>query len=683
MGLRVGIDTGGTFTDLVGIDETTGSVVTAKRPSTPGDPVAALLAVIEDVRAETGRDVSILIHGTTVSTNCLLERKGANVLYITTEGFTDIPFIQRINRKYNYNLQWVKPKPLVKRQNSIGVPERIDHHGHIVIPLDKTGVLKLGEQIAKLVKTNGIETIAISLLNSFKNPQHEEMLSDMLHELLPDIPVSVSHKVAPIWREYPRASTIIADAYVKPLVRSYIHSLKQGLQAENIVSDFAVMKSNGGIMQADVVPDQPLHTLLSGLAGGLIGGRYLGQLSGFDNLLTLDMGGTSADVGMIWQGKQRHTTQFEIEWGLPVITPTLAVHTIGAGGGSIGWLDKGGMLHAGPQSAGANPGPACYGTGGTEPTITDANLLLGRLNPDYFLGGRIPLNPDLAYTAIEPIAKQLQLSVYETAHAMIEVANGNMSDAVRLVSILEGYDPRKFILVAFGGAGPLHAAAIARKLSVPKVVVPIHPGLCSAFGLLMADMRVDRVWTRAFRSDRLDLSIFNQELDRLKDEATEELRAQRYEGEVLLLATIGMRYLGQSHEHSINLPTDHVSAEALSAAYERFHSLHEDRYGYRIEGETVELVDFNVSAVGTTVKPELEVLSEEPLPEPVAYRPVHFAQVGMVDTPIYRRPQLPSKASLAGPAVIEEVDSTTLVHPGHHLTVNPYGIMILDLVDVL
>ena len=384
MGLRIGIDTGGTFTDLVAVDENTGRVFTSKRPSTPNKPVSALISVIRDLQKESKEEISILIHGTTVATNCLLERKGANVLYIGTEGFTDILFIQRINRKYNYDLQWVKPKPLVRRINCLGIRERIDHNGKIIIPLEKEETVKFAKQIEIFVKENDLEAIVISLINSYVNPVHELHIANLLKKYLPDIPISISHEVAPIWREYPRASTALADAYVKPLVGKYIKSLKDGLFKEKIFKDFSIMKSNGGIMQADAAPKHPIHTLLSGLAGGLIGGRFFGKKCGYENLLTLDMGGTSADVGMIWNGELRYTNQFELDWGIPILTPTLDVHTIGAGGGSIGWLDKGGMLHTGPQSAGADPGPVCYGNGGNQPTVTDANLILGRLNPNFF-----------------------------------------------------------------------------------------------------------------------------------------------------------------------------------------------------------------------------------------------------------------------------------------------------------
>ncbi|MCL5957937.1 MAG: hydantoinase/oxoprolinase family protein, partial [Chloroflexi bacterium] len=508
---------------------------------------------------------------------------------------------------------------------------------------------------------------------------HERAIFEALKKALPNVSVSLSHEVAPIWKEYERASTTIADAYIKPLVTRYIISLQDDLKAEGIVTNWAVMKSNGGIMEWQSVPNHPVHTLLSGPAGGMISSKFFGEISGFDNVITLDMGGTSADVGLINKGEQRYTTDFEVEWGIPVIVPTLDIHTIGAGGGSIGWVDKGGLLHVGPESAGAEPGPACYRGGGTRPTVTDANLVLGRLDANYFLGGEITLDESKAKEVIAELGQRLGLDIYGAAQAVVEVADGNMADAVRLVSIQQGYDPRNFALLGFGGAGPVHAASIAQKLNIPKVIIPLHPGLGSAFGIMMADLRVDKVWTRAFRSDSLDVAAINREFGELKTIAIRELREQGFTGDPTLVCSIAARYYGQNYEQLIPIPSDEITRERLEASFETFHQAHERYYGYAIRGEVIELVHFNVSAVGYTSKPTLEEIKEGPAPAPVAHRQVYFPQTGLVETPIYMRSDLPREVLIKGPAVVEEVDSTTLVHPGQELTVNRYGIMILSL----
>ncbi|MCL5961578.1 MAG: hydantoinase/oxoprolinase family protein [Chloroflexi bacterium] len=678
MPVRLGIDTGGTFTDLVGISEETGEIFTSKRPSTPSNPASAFLAVIDDARGHDSKGISTLIHGTTVATNCLLERKGANILLVTTEGFQDVSFIQRMNRRSHYDLQWEKPKPFVKRRNCVGVEERVSHKGQIVTPLTREKARDVARGIAEKVRKREIETIAVSFLFSYLNGANEVAMREALAEELPDVSVTLSHEVAPIWREYERTSTAMADAYIKPLVTRYIKSLEEDLRAEGILTTWSVMKSNGGIMEWHAVLNDPIHTLLSGPAGGMIASKFFGDISGFQNVITLDMGGTSADVGMIHEGELKYTTDFEVEFGIPIIVPTLDITTIGAGGGSIGWLDAGGLLHVGPESAGAEPGPACYGRGGTLATVSDANLVLGRLDPDYFLGGKMSLNLDLAKEAVEQVGTKLGMDVYRAAQAMIEIADENMADAIRLVSIQQGYDPRKFALVAFGGAGPVHAASIAEKLSIPYVIVPLHPGLCSAFGILMADLRVDKVWTRAFRSDSLDIETINTEFGQLKEQAAKELREQGYKGKPAISCSISMRYHRQNYEQQIELTSGEITLKALEEAFERFHEAHEKFYGYNIKGEVIELVNFNVTAIGPVPKPKLEELKEGPGPNPTSHRRVSFSKEGFVETPIYRRADLPAGATLKGPAVVEEVDSTTLVHPGQELKVNQYGIMILS-----
>jgi N-methylhydantoinase A len=499
MGLRIGIDTGGTFTDLVAIEETKGNIVTAKKPSTPKDPIVGILDTLEG--SDIDRELlasSQLIHGTTVLTNCLIERKGAKINLLITEGFEDVPYIQRINRKGHYDLQWDKPSPLVRRRDTYGVAERLDYNGDVVVSLTGTEIDRIIRILRKEIKKGETDAIAICLLFSYVNPLHEEAIASEISKQLSGFPVSVSFKVAPIWREYERTSTTLADAYVKPLAKTYIDNLSEGLSKQGLAGAWSVMKSNGGIMQAKSVPDYPVSILLSGPAGGVIAGKHYGDLCSFEDLITIDMGGTSTDVSLINKGRVITTTDFEIEWGLPVIVPTIEISTIGAGGGSIGWVDKGGLLHVGPESAGAEPGPASYDRGGDLPTVSDANLVLGRLNPDYFLGGQMPLKTHLAQEALGALGKKLGMNEVVASFSVVEVANENMANAIRLKTIERGLDPRKFSLMAFGGAGPLHACSIARKLEIPLVVIPPHPGVFSALGLLLADLKVDKVWTKAY-----------------------------------------------------------------------------------------------------------------------------------------------------------------------------------------
>src|SRR3954464_6871081 len=454
MAVRLGIDTGGTFTDLIGIDDVTGNLVVAKTPSTPSRPVDAIMNAITLSGTEP-KNLEAISIGTTVATNALLQRNGATVIYVTTAGFEDVPHIQRMNRKFHFSLKWTKPKPLVERRNCLGVVERLDFHGQVLTPLTDEALEDLAIRLAARTADYPDDEIAIAvcLLFSYVNPAHELRLRDFLEERFPDVPVSLSHQVAPIWREYERGSTVIADGYVKPIMQRYIEDAFAAFAESGVHVPWSLMKSNGGKTPADAAEAEPVKFLLSGLAGGIIAGRYFGQLAEADqeNLVTLDMGGTSCDVGLVRDGQIAYSTNFEIEWGLPVSTPTIDLTTIGAGGGSIAWIDKGGLLRVGPQSAGADPGPVCYDTGGEEVTVTDANLVLGRLNSEYFLGGAISLSPAKAEAKLDELGSRIGLGRSETARAVVDIANENMVNAIRVLSIDRGLDPREYALVAFGG----------------------------------------------------------------------------------------------------------------------------------------------------------------------------------------------------------------------------------------
>ena len=676
---RIGIDTGGTFTDLILFDVDDGSVSSLKVASTPREPLEAFISSIRESGAAPD-EIAFLVHGTTVATNALIQRAGADVAFLCTAGHEDIPYIQRVNRQFLYDLSWDKPKPLLNsRRHCFGVKERIDANGDVVLPLDEGVITEVCDQIEE----EGFEAIAICLLFSYLNTSHEEQLAAEIRRRFPHTPLSVSHEVAPIWREYERSSTTIADAYVKPLMQRYVSSLEAGLNDAGIDLNWAMMKSNGGLMDAKAAADHPIHLAMSGPAGGAVASKHVADLLGLDDLVTLDVGGTSADVGLILGAKVGYTTEYEIEWGIPAAIPLIDIHTVGAGGGSIAWVNAGGFLQVGPRSAGADPGPICYGTGGEELTLTDANLTLGRLDPAYFLGGKMLLQDDAMKVAMGEMADTLGMSVTELAHSIVEIANENMANAIRMVSIERGHDPRHFALLAFGGAGPLHGAAIARKLGIPRVVVPPYPGSFSALGLLLGDLRVDKLWTQGYRSDLVTAEEVVGRFDTIAAAAVNELRSQGYEGEPELKYAINMRYLGQNYETEVEVPAlslemaDTSAQEQLERAYEAFNAEHASMYDYVIKDAIIEMISFRVTAIGAIPHPELaRVTAGEP--DEGRSREVWFAGEGQVDTPLIRRPSMPVGEVMTGPLIIEEAGSTTIVEPAMTVRRTEQDILIME-----
>ncbi len=483
----VGVDIGGTFTDFVAYDRETAEVRVWKNASTPREPTEGVMIGLGQL-GDT-RDIEHLRLGTTIATNALLERKGGKVAYVTTQGFKDIPFIQRGNRRAHYDMSWIKPKPLVKRADCLEVDERIDRDGQILKALDEAEV----RRIAAEIKAKGdIEAVAVVLLFSYLDPAHERRLRDILAEELPDTPISISYEVLPKWKEYERASTTLADAYLKPVVRRRFEEMQRRFQGLGVAGRVVVIKSNGGEASLKGAMNAPVNLTVSGPTGGVVAAKTLSGLIGLDHVVTFDMGGTSTDCSTIVAGNEAFTTGFEIEFGIPIQVPMIDVRTIGAGGGSIAWIDKGGMLRVGPQSAGAEPGPACYGLGGKEATVTDANLLLGRINPDFFLGGNMKLDAEAARQAVAVLAERLGMGRIETALAILQIANNNMIGALRTVLLERGLDPRDFTLMAFGGAGPVHACDLIEMAGIPRAVIPNHPGQFSAYGFIMTDARVDK-----------------------------------------------------------------------------------------------------------------------------------------------------------------------------------------------
>ncbi len=664
MTCRVGIDTGGTFTDLVALDG--GAARRGKVPSSPEAPLRAVLRAF-DAAGVALPDVDLIVLGTTVGTNALIQRRGARVAYLATEGFEDVPFIGRGNRPSHYDLHWRKPKPFVERHLCFGVRERVDHAGEVVVELDEEQLEAVIDELARLE----VEAVAVTLLFAYLRPEHELRVGERLRARLPDVTVSLSHEVAPVWREYERSVTTIADAYLKPLLGSFVESLGAGLAARGFRGRCSLLRSNGGTRLARDAASRPVELSLSGLAGGVIGGCAFAP-EGSD-LITLDMGGTSCDIAVVSGGERRLAGGYEVEFGLPLAIPAIEVSTIGAGGGSIAWIDGGGFLRVGPQSAGADPGPAAYGRGGEQPTVTDANLVLGRIDPDFFLGGALRLDREAASAALT------RLPLEDAPLAVVQIANENMVEAIRARTIEIGIDPRRYTLSAFGGAGPLHACAIARRLGIARVLVPPHPGLCSAYGAATAPLRADRVATVSFRSGSVRGAEVDDVVSALTGTTLGELRAEGFDGELEIAVALGLRYAGQNYEHAVPLDDLYVTEETLAAAFARFEALHEEFYGYSLGGETIELVEVSVSALAAT--PERAPLLSEPTDEPERYRPVRF-DGGELEARVLRRASLRPGASLDGPAIVEEEDSTTLLERGDRLTVLPDGTLAIEVAAV-
>jgi N-methylhydantoinase A len=675
MSVRIGVDTGGTFTDLVVVDDAEGSRRTVKVPSTPGQPAAAVFEALRRSAAAPD-EIDLFVLGTTVATNCLLERKGQRVVFLTTQGFEDVPFIQRINRKSLFDIQWVKPSPYVARPDCLGVRERVAYDGSIRVPLDDQEVERVVTEVARRAAEAHDEiSVAISLLFSFAHPGHEQRLATALRERLPNVPISVSSEIAPIWREYERANTVIVNSYLGRLVGRFGRDLDQELESRGVRVPCLLVKSNGGQIAARAAESNAVNLILSGLAGGLIAGRHFAVELGRPDVVTLDMGGTSCDVGVVVEGQIRSTTQYEFEWGLPIGVPVVDLTTIGAGGSSIVAFDQGGLLKVGPESAGAEPGPAAYGLGGTEATVTDANLVLGRLNPDYFLGGQVPLDSERARAAVTPIADRLGLLLEEGAQAIVEVATENMANAIRLLATNRGLDYRRFDLMAFGGAGPLHAALLARRVGLAGVLVPPSPGLTSAFGTLAADLRVDRRTTRVLRSDLARDADLRAGLEQVAHEALAELGAESEVRDPSLVLTVSCRYLGQNFEQDVGVTLE--TDDLVRLTTEGFHDVHERTYGYRIAEGVVEFVYLTAVAIEHRDAPSAVTLPDLGEPQPFASRPVYYKEIGWVETPIYRRELLGIGVELRGPLVVEEVDSTTLVLDGQVVRTHPHGSLLI------
>jgi N-methylhydantoinase A len=670
-GLLVGIDVGGTFTDFVSYDPKTHAVDVWKNMTTPKDPNEGIVRGLGHVK--DAKAIGNIRLGTTIATNAILERKGAVVAYLATEGFKDVPFIQRGNRRSHYDITWIKPKPLVKRRHCYEVRERIMASGEVLTPLDPETV----REAARRIKAEGnIEAIAVNLLFSYVSPEHEREVKTILEQELPGIPVSVSYDVLPKWKEYERASTTLADAYIKPIVSRYTKTLKQRLGEQGITDHVVLIKSNGGEMTLDAAANAPIQMTVSGPTGGVIAAKHIAKLCKVSHLVTLDMGGTSTDCATVINGRENFTTDFEIEFGVPIQIPMIDIRTIGAGGGSLAWIDKGGMLRVGPQSAGAAPGPACYMMGGSEATVTDANVALGRINPDNFLGGTMTLDAAAARTAVAAVAGRIGRGPEETALAMLRIANNNMVGALRSVLIERGLDPRDFALLAFGGAGPLHIVDLMDDANVPSGIVPNYPGQFSAFGFILTDARVDTQRTVQMTSKRFDQKRASEVMQDLVASGIDDLKAQGYTRNIDVHRSVELRYLGQNYELEVPVPFDRFDDATTPKVWEAFHQLHQARFGFNIPREIIEVITLKATVVSLTEKPAFATIARGKGAKPIARRTVVFAQ-GTLDTPVYDRATLGEGDAITGPAVIEEPASVTVLNPGRKLVVDAYGNLLI------
>ena len=672
MSIILGIDIGGTFTDFVSYNSETGRIANWKNLTTPSEPIVGVMEGLGKVEKLDG--VSKARLGTTIATNALLTRRGAKVAYITTEGFRDVPFIQRGDRRSHYDITWIKTKPLVARADCHEVRERLTARGEVRTALDEAAVRELA---AKIKADGTIGAIAICTLFSYIDPRHEQRIRDILAEELPGMPISISYEVLPKWKEYDRASTTIADAYLKPVVSDNFRRMQARFAEVGIGEKIGVIKSNGGEATLESAADAPVQMTLSGPTGAVVATRMMSELTGLRNLVVFDMGGTSTDCSTVVDSKEHVTTSFEIEWGIPIQIPMIDIHTIGAGGGSIAWIDKGGMLRMGPQSAGADPGPACYGRGGTEATATDANVVLGRISPDNFLGGKMKLDVAAAKAAVQRVAEKLGMTTDECAFAMVQIANNNMLGALRAVLLQRGLDPRDFTLVASGGAGPVHVCDLMEIAGIPQALVPNYPGQFSAFGFIMTDARVDRHRTVQQISKFFDGERATRAMTELVDGAIADLKGQGYTDRIVIHRSIEARYLGQNHELELSFPGNEFNAQTIADMWTRFHEEHQARFGFSIPGETIETVNLKVVAVAVSDKPKMrELPMSKGAPQKTGDRKVRYAD-GWHEVPVYDRETFHQGDTITGPAVIEESASVTVLQPGQKLSVDRLGNLII------
>ena len=656
--VRVAVDVGGTFTDVCIFDDETQQMRVTKVPSTPHDPMIAVMNGVERGEIDLN-EVKLFSHGTTVATNALITRNFPAAALVTTKGFRDVLEIRDGTKDDLWDAYNDVSEPYIRRRDRFEVNERIDYMGRTIVPLDEAEA----RELAELLKRRGVKTIAVCFVNSYADPRHESRMREILEEVIPDATVSTSAEILPEIFEYPRFNTAVSNAVLAPLVSGYVNRLASELKDGGYDGDLLLLHSGGGSMTPRMVEKFPVRLAASGIAAGAISAKHIAQQCGYENAVSLDMGGTSTDIALVAGGELRVSQEWQVEYGHPIIFPSIEVLTIGAGGGSLAHIDIAGSLRNGPQSAGADPGPACYDTGGDQPTNTDANVVLGRLGTSL-AGGVKQLDRSLSEEAIRRvIAEPLGMGLEEAAQAIVSVANANMADAVRLVSIRRGYDPRDFALLAFGGAGALHGADVARELGIPTVVVPPNPGVTSAMGCLLVDIQHDLAQMYTGLASSADEDGIEEAFVALETEASARLRHEGVSQEnAMLQRKISMRYSGQWRSLQVPMGT---GPGALKRAVQTFHEQYEREFSFRQDDAPVEVYQLHLAAVGKTPKPAFrpaEVVAQG-APEAAERRDVYFGTHGWVDTPVYERDELAAGTSFEGPAIINQLDSTTVVPP--------------------
>lgn len=664
---RVAVDVGGTFTDVFVFDDQTKNMYVTKTSSVPASPEKGILEGLEKAGIR-GKDILIFSHGTTVGTNALIERKLPKTALVTTKGFRDVIEIRRGTKLNLWDAYDDVAPPYIRRRDRFELKERVDYSGRIIEKVDE----KEARELARKLKRRGVEAVAICFINAYMNNENELTVKKIFEEELEGVYICTSSETLPEIFEHERMSTTVVNAVLGPIVSNYIKKLENEMRSREYEGDILVIHSGGGVMTSETVPKYAARLASSGIAAGAIASRYIANLCGYKNAIGLDMGGTSTDISLMYDGNLRITKDWYIEYGYPIRFPSIEILTIGAGGGSIAWIDKGGSLRNGPRSAGADPGPACYGKGGENCTNTDANLILGRLS-ENLLNGQMKLDKQKAIQSIQRIASVYNYTIEEAANAILKVANANMCDALRLISVRRGYDPREFALVAFGGAGPLHGAYLAKEMEIPVVIVPPHPGVAAAMGCLLVDVQHDITKTYLADCSNVSVTDLEEEFRKMEQEANQLLEEEGIEPDNRqFIRFIEMRYAGQWRSLAI---TASRPLQSIEEELEKFHREHEREFAFSNREQKVEIFGLRVSAIGMVPKPSIPVFKstgqlKDALKET---RPVYFEETnGYVETPIYFRPDIPVDSLIEGPAIIEQLDSTVVIPPGFHAKIDQY-----------
>ena len=678
--MKLAIDTGGTFTDIIFMKDDN-KINFKKLPSTPDDYSKAILTGIKDVNS-TMSNISFFIHGTTIATNAILQKTGANTALICTEGFKDLLDIKRGNRSGFGMLRadWVPPPPIIPRRNRLSVNERISYDGKILTPVNKNEIYNL----VNILKERKIESVVISLLHSYINPVNEQKIKNIITDKYPEVFVCSSSDLIPLIREFERTSTVVANGYVGPLMNKYITNLENACSELDFNGNFSIMLSHGGIVSSSSAKTVPIRTVMSGPAAGVIASQIIGNSIGLNNIMSFDMGGTSTDVSLISDGNIQTIDESYIEFGVPILFPSLLVETIGAGGGTISWLDKFGNLKSGPQSSGSYPGPACYGNGGKSPTVTDAHVLLGRIDPKMFLSGNKILNPQLSKNVIKNLSDDFGTDVIETSFGIIKVTDSNMEKTMRKISTERGYDPRDFHLLAFGGAGPMHCIDLAHDMNMAGIIIPKFPGLTSAFGLLFADIKHDYIKTFNKSYETVDANDVEQVFEEGESIVLSKLIHEGFtKNNIVINRKFHMRYLGgfEPYNLQISIKSNKYDKKQINQTLKDFTTRHQQEFNYSLDAHPIIIEMISVEGIGVTQKPlfEKSKYNNSVGDALKGNRDVYFDSFGFQNTKIYDRNKLYFGAEISGPAVIEQLDSTIIIPPDNIAEIDKYSNIIINL----